>query len=246
MDKRISVVIPVYNAADSLRELYQRLASTLQKITDDFEVIMVDDNSQDESYQQILRLHKKDNRIKGIKLAKNFGQQNALICGFNYTTGDYVVTIDDDLQHSPEDIIKLYNTIIEGYEVVYAIPVNRKHRFYRRIGSKLTDLLLSWITSKGREIKVSSFRIMTGELVEKITDHQTAFVYISAIILQYTNNINNIFVSHNNRKYGSSNYNFIKSVRLFLKLFIYYSDLSLVKLLRAKKPQYRIEQKIGF
>lgn len=245
MNKRISVVIPVYNAAGSLSELYQRLVNVLQKITDTFEVIMVDDNSQDESYQQILQLHKKDNRIKGIKLARNFGQQNALICGFNYVKGDYIINIDDDLQHSPEDIIRLYDTIIEGYEVVYGIPVNKKHKFYRKIGSKLTDLLLAWITSKDRDIRVSSFRIMTGELVEKIIDHQTAFVYISAIILQYTDNINNIFVSHNSRKYGSSNYNFIKSARLFLKLFIYYGNFSLLKLFRSEKPQYRIEEKIG-
>ncbi len=246
MGESVSVVIPVYNGAVSLAELYQRLANTLQKITDDFEIIMVDDYSRDKSYNQMLQLHKKDNRVKAIKLAENFGQQNALICGFNYIKGDYVVTLDDDLQHNPEDIIKLYNTIIKGYEVVYGIPEDREYNFYRKIGSKMTNLLFGLITSKKPEIRVSSFRIMTRDLIEKIVKHKAGFVYISAIILQFTDNIGNIYVSHNNRKYGKSNYNFIKLARLFIKLYLYYGNLSLLKLFRSKNPQYIIEEKIGF
>lgn len=246
MGDSISVVIPVYNAANSMVELYQRLANTLEKITDDFEIIMIDDHSRDKSYNQILQLHKKDNRVKAIKLAENVGQQNALICGFNYIKGDYVITLDDDLQHRPEDIIKLYNTIIKGYEVVYGISEDREYSFYRKMGSKMTNFLFGLITPKKPEIKVSSFRIMTLELIGKVIKHKAAFVYISAIILQHTDNIGNIYVTHKNRKYGKSNYNFMKLTRLFIKLYIYHGNLSLLKLFRSKKPQYIIEEKIGF
>lgn len=246
MGDSISVVIPVYNAENSLAELHHRLSKTLQKITEDYEIIMVDDFSVDDSYTQILQLHKKDKKVKAIKLARNFGQQNALICGFNYIKGDYVVTIDDDLQHNPEDIINLYNTIRKGYQVVYCIPVNREYRIYRKIGSKLTNILFSLITPKKRGIRVSSFRIMTRELVEKIIKNEDSFVYISALILQYTDNIANIYVSHIDRKYGKSNYNFMNLARLFIKLYIYHGNLSLLKLFRSKEPQYIIKEKKSF
>jgi undecaprenyl-phosphate 4-deoxy-4-formamido-L-arabinose transferase len=246
MQESISVVIPVYNAANSLTELYQRLTNTLNKIANNFEIIMVDDYSRDESYNQILQLHRKDNRVKAIKLADNFGQQNALFCGFNYVKGDYIVTLDDDLQHRPEEIINLYNTIKKGYEVVYGIPEDREYSFYRKIGSKMTNCLFSLITPKRPDIRVSSFRIMTRDLIENIVQYRSAFVYISAIILQYTDNIGNIEIGHKSRRYGNSNYNFVKLVRLFFKLYIYHGNLPLLELFRSKEPQYIIEEKIGF
>lgn len=247
MGDSISVVIPVFNGANSLLELYQRLVKTLEEITDDFEIIMIDDFSIDNSYDRIFHLHKKDNRVKGIKLAKNFGQQNALICGFNYVKGDYVVTLDDDLQHRPEDIILLYNTIKRNYDLVYGIPENRQYSFYRKIGSKMTNYLFDLITFKKRKIRVSSFRIIKRDLVEKVISHnpELSFVYISAIILQYTDKIANITVQHNNRKHGKSNYNFVKLIKLFLKLYFYYGSLSILKLFQSKKPQYLIEEKVG-
>lgn len=246
MGERISVVIPVYNSEYSLVELYQRLTNALQIITDDYEIIMIDDYSKDDSYEQILQLHKKDNRVKAIKLAENFGQQNAIICGFNYIKGNYVITLDDDLQYNPEDIINLYNTIIKGYEVVYGIPEDRDYSFYRKIGSKLTNYLFGLITPKNPGIRVSSFRIMTRELVEKVVKYKSSFVYISAIILKHTKNITNIYITHNERKYGKSNYNFIKLAQLFIKLYIYHGNLSLLTLFRSKKPQFIIEEMVGF
>ncbi|MFW6035210.1 MAG: glycosyltransferase family 2 protein [Halothermotrichaceae bacterium] len=246
MGNSISVVIPVYNAADSLVELYQRLVSTIQKITDDFEIVMVDDHSVDKSYKQMLKLHKKDNRVKVIRLAENFGQQNALICGFNYISGNYVVTLDDDLQHRPEDIVKLYNTIKNGYEVVYGIPEDRDYNLYRKLGSKITNILFGLITPKKSDIRVSSFRIMTRKIIKKIIKEKSAFVYISVIILKHTDNIGNIYVSHKSRKHGKSNYTFIKLARLFIKLYIYHGNFPFLKILSSKKPQFIISEKVGF
>ncbi len=245
MGDSISVVIPVYNGANSMIELYKRLINSLERITDDFEIVLVDDRSKDTSYAQMLELHKKDNRVKAVKLAENAGQQNALICGFNYVKGDYVVTLDDDLQHRPEDIIELYKMIKQGYEVVYGIPREREDSVYRVGGSKLTNLLFGLITPKKPEIRVSSFRMMTAELVEKIIQHRAAFVYISVIILQQTDKIGNIYVTHQNRKYGKSNYNLLKLIRLFIKIYIYHGHLPVLKIFRSKKPQYIIEEKKG-
>ena len=242
MSVLFSVVIPVYNGENSLEELYLQIKLSLEKITDQFEIIMVDDSSQDKSYSKIIELSRRDKRIKGIKLAQNFGQQNAIICGFNYVNGDFIITMDDDLQHEPKDIIKLYRKIREGYDAVYAIPEDREYTFYRRLGSKLTNYLFDLITDKNSRIRVSSFRIMNRDLVNKITAEKSSFVYISAILLKYTDKIANIFVSHSERKYGDSNYNIFKLTSLFLKLYIYYGNLSFLQYFRRDKDQYIIEE----
>lgn len=142
MGDSISVVIPVYNSENALVELYKRLTFTIKSLNLDFEIIFIDDNSSDNSYQKILELSNNDPRVKGIKLAYNFGQQNAIICGFNFVKNDYVITLDDDLQHNPEDIKKLYKKIKKGYDAVYAIPQNREYGFFRKLGSKLTNYFL--------------------------------------------------------------------------------------------------------
>ncbi|HKL76317.1 MAG TPA: glycosyltransferase family 2 protein [Halanaerobiales bacterium] len=242
MADNISVVIPVYNSENALFELYQKLKKTLESLEVKFEIILIDDNSIDDSYKKIVELNNKDKRVKGIKLAQNFGQQNAIICGFNYVKYDYVITLDDDLQHQPEDLIKLYNKIKEGYDVVYAIPQNREYGFFRKLGSKLTNFLFNLITSKNKDIRVSSYRIIKSDLVEKITESKSSFVYISAILLKYTNNIGNIYVSHYDRKHGKSNYNIINLIKLFMNLYIYYGNLSILKYLRKDSEQFSVEK----
>ncbi len=241
MSVLFSVVIPVYNGENSLEELYLQIKLSLEKITDQFEIILVDDSSQDKSYSKIVELSRRDKRIKGIKLVQNFGQQNALICGFNYVNGVYIVTMDDDLQHDPENIINLYQKIKEGYDAVYAVPKDREYSFYRKMGSKLTNYLFDLITNKSHSTRVSSFRIIKKELVDKIRTEKTSFVYISAVLLKYTDKIANIYVSHSERKYGDSNYNIFKLSRLFLKLYIYYGNFTFLKYLRREKEQFIIE-----
>ncbi|HMA60201.1 MAG TPA: glycosyltransferase family 2 protein [Halanaerobiales bacterium] len=246
MQETISIVIPVYNSYNSLEELYNKLTKTLEKNFDNYELIMVDDHSQDESFKKLKELHEKDNRIKVIKLAYNFGQQNALMCGFHHSSGDYIVTMDDDLQHLPEDVIELYQEIKKGYDIVYGIPAERQHLFYRRIGSYLTDKIFNLITNKSKNIRVSSFRILKRSLLNKVIKDKRSFVYLSAIILDSTDNIGNIYIEHEDRKHGDSNYNFFKLFKLFAKLYIYYSNNKLLRIFRKTNPQYIIEEKMGF
>ncbi len=246
MKETISIVIPVYNSYNSLEELYNRLTKTLEKNFDNHELIMVDDHSQDESFKKLKELHEKDNRIKVIKLAENFGQQNALMCGFHHSSGDYIVTMDDDLQHLPADVIELYQEIKKGYDIVYGIPAERQHLFYRRIGSYLTDKVFNLITNKSKNIRVSSFRILKRSLLKKVIQDKRAFVYLSAIILDLTDNIGNIYIEHEDRKHGDSNYNFFKLFKLFAKLYIYYSNNKILGIFRKNNPQYDIEDKMGF
>lgn len=237
----ISIVIPVYNSEHSLAELYLSIKKSVLTNDLDFELILVDDNSSDKSYQKILELNNFDNRVKGISLASNYGQQNAIFCGFNYAAGNYIITMDDDLQHNPQDIFILYQKIKEGYDIVYAIPETREYKFYRKLGSKLTNLLFNLITPKSNDKRVSSYRILNREMLQKIINSQKSFIYISAISLKEKAKIANVYTQREQRKYGHSNYNFLKLLKLFVKLFIYYGEFSFLKLLRSNKEQYSIK-----
>lgn len=237
-----SVIVPVYNSRQSLFELYWRVCQVMQQLAADFELILVDDFSLDDSYQQIKKLARFDQRVKGIRLAQNFGQQNAIFCGLQQARGDYLVTLDDDLQHSPEDIIKLYAKIKEGYQLVYALPEKRQYKFYRRWGSKLTNFLFGLITSKTSAIRVSSFRIMQKDLAEKIIKTNKHFIYLSALLLEQTDEIANIYTDQSKRKYGESNYNLIKLTLLFGRLYLYYGNLFFLQYLRKKGKQYLIAE----
>ncbi len=239
----ISVVIPVYNSRDSLEELYERLSTVFKSICNHYEIILVDDGSQDNSYEIMQRLHHKDPKVKIIQLNGNFGQQNALMCGFYYAYGDYVVTIDDDLQHRPEEIYKMIQKLDDGYDVVFGIPIKKQHSFYRNIGSKMTDYLFNKICLKPKNIKVSSFRAIKKNIIEQIIKDETSFVYISAIIYKNTQNIGNVHVKHDARKYGKSNYNFIKLFKLFTKLYIYYSNTLFFRGFKRSCPQFEIKDK---
>lgn len=242
MSDLISIVVPVYNGENSLEELYSAIKKMAAANKLDFELIFVDDNSPDHSYDKILELSKKDNRVKGIRLAQNFGQQNAIFCGFNFASGDYIITMDDDLQHKPSDIVLLYQKIKEGFDVVYAIPEGREYSFYRRLGSKLTNWLFNLITSKSEKTRVSSFRIISRKMLQKIKASDKSFIYISAIILEKEAEIANIYTKQQQRKYGESNYNFFKLLQLFLKLYLYYGRFPFLKYLHSQKKQYIIAE----
>ncbi len=246
MWENISVVIPVYNSSKALEELFRRLNDFLKSNFYNHEIIMVDDGSKDNSYEKMRELHSKDKRVKIISLARNYGQQNALMCGFRYSTNKYIVTMDDDLQHRPAEIEKLIRKAEEGYDVVYGISDdNRYQHFYRKLGSKLTNHLFNILTDKKQDIRVSSFRIMNRDILQKVITCDKSFVYISAIIFKYTENIANVRIKHSERRYGASNYTFLKLFKLFCKLYIYYSDCTLLEVFRTKKPQYIIRDAQG-
>ncbi|WP_291632640.1 glycosyltransferase family 2 protein [Clostridium sp.] len=243
MQQSITVVVAVYNSENSIDQLHKVLTKELNKFCSHYEIIMVDDGSVDNSYREMKRLHNIDSRVKVIQLDGNFGQQNALMCGFHYSTGEYVVTIDDDLQHPPEEIYKLKKKIDEGYDVVYAIPIIKKHSGYRKIGSKMTDYMFNKICSKPKNIKVSSFRIIRKNIVKEIIKDNTSFVYISAITFKNTRSISNVEVKHDLRKYGKSNYNFYKLFKLYIKLYLYYSNHKIFKKFISSKQQFKIKDK---
>lgn len=226
LDQDVSIVIPVYNSAQSIRELIRRLVTTLEARESTFEIILVDDCSRDDSREVIRVLEAVDSRIVLIALDQNSGQQSAIKTGLAQSRGRKVITIDDDLQQQPEDIMLLLDEIKKGFDVVYGIPDRAGYPFYRQLGSNLVDLFFTLILKKPKRIRVGSFRVLNRETVEQIIKDQTPFVYITAITLRFTKNIGNVKVAFKQRRYGKSNYTIKKLSQLLLRLFYYYGCLN--------------------
>ena len=206
-----SVVVPVYNSENTLEELYARLKDVFENtMQEEFELILVDDSSRDNSYVVMEKLHRKDNRVKIIQMAKNFGQHPALLCCFSFAKGDFIITMDDDLQHSPEEIPKMA-AAIKGHDdvdVIIAKYENRKHNFIRRLGTRISVYATSKMLNKDPNLEITSFRLMRRFIVEAILNTNTHLPQIGNLLVQISNRIINVPVHHDPRKVGKSNYTF--------------------------------------
>lgn len=240
----ISVIVPVYNGSLSIETLFHQLNKVLNSLPSQYEIILVDDYSQDNSWEIIKDLHNKHDHIKAFRLNKNYGQQSALLCGMEAASYDYVVTIDDDLQHKPDYIGVLVKEIQKGYDLVYCVFNQSYHSFYRKLGSKLTNQLFNFVLKKSKDIKISSFRIIRKSIVQEIIKQQKGYVYISASALRLTKKVKSINVAHQARKYGESNYNFKKLLKIFLKIYIYYSSNPLCRFFRKNEPIYEVVERL--
>ena len=206
-----SVVVPVYNSENTLEELYARLKDVFENtMQEEFELILVDDSSRDNSYVVMEKLHRKDNRVKIIQMAKNFGQHPALLCGFSFAKGDFIITMDDDLQHRPEEIPKMAAAIKEhdDVDVIIAKYENRKHNFIRRLGTRISVYAISKMLNKDPNLEITSFRLMRRFIVEAILNTNTHLPQIGNLLVQSSNRIINVPVHHDPRKVGKSNYTF--------------------------------------
>lgn len=243
MPESLSVVIPVYNSEQTLDEIFNRLSRAVPLLSEYYEMIFVDDGSKDHSFEKLKELHQKDQRVKLIQLTGNFGQQHALMCGLNYACGDLIITMDDDLQHPPEEIEKLLCKIRTGYDVVYGIPKFKEHDKHRNAGSAFVNLVFSLLFLKPPGIRIGSFRVLKKGLVQKIIQEKRPFVYVSALTFQHTRKVANVLVNHDRRKYGISNYSLTKLLVVFLNIIICFL-YQFFRFSMCKKPQYEIRDQI--
>ena len=211
----LSVVIPVYNSENTLKPLINRIEKTLaDKLK--YEIILVNDSSEDNSYYICKELASKSKIIKFIHLSKNFGQHNAILAGLHFTKGDKIIFIDDDLQTSPEEMWKLINKINEGFDVVYADYFEKKHSFLRNLGTKMNSFMAKVLIGKPKDLKISSYFIIRKYLVKELIKYENPNPYLAGLVLRSTDKIANVKVTHDKRSIGISNYNFIKLFRLWL------------------------------
>lgn len=218
---KISVVIPSYNGWDRLSRLCIKIKKSLviNFKLEDFEIIIVDDGSKNRSDKLITELRNIGMDVKGVFLKKNYGQQYATLAGLKVSGGDYIVTLDDDLSHNPEDITELFSTIQKGkFDVAYGIPKSSKTGLLRKSGSVLRDSIFNIFFKKPKGISVSSFRILNRVLVNNIITDISEYRYLSVEILKHTQAIANIQVRYNREIEKISQYNFFKLSLLALSL----------------------------
>lgn len=221
---KLSVVIPIYGCKNALDELYLRLTKELLKITKNYEIILVNDNCPQNSWEVIEKICEKDIKVKGIKLSRNFGQMKAILAGLDNSTGDYIVVMDCDLQDRPEEIVKLYNKLNEGYDVVFARRVNRKDETIKKIISKIFYKIYSFATDHPYDETLCNFSISKRKVIEnycKMREEHRAFVmYIQWLGFKQTA----IDVVHDERFEGKSSYNFKKRINMATDILFSQSD----------------------
>jgi len=223
--KKYSVVIPVYNSNEGLPELCERLCNSLAGFN--YEIVLVDDGSRDNSWEVLKKeKSKRPNEIRIIRLSRNFGQHNAISCGINASGGDFMITMDDDLQHPPEEIVKLIRCQESNdADLVYGLPENRKHGVVRIAGS--------YFVTKSSKLfhgntEGSSFRLIKRELAQQIQRHQhKSMIYIDEILSWYTDNIHTTTVAHHTRKHGKSGYTSLSLIRLYFDIVFNHSAVPL-------------------
>lgn len=222
----ISIVIPVYNSSAIIDELYQCISQALQTYCT-YEIIFVNDCSKDISWQKITNLAKNNNSIVGINLRKNSGQDNALLAGLRIAKGNYSVIMDDDLQHNPNDIIKLHTECKKGFDVCFANFNKKKQSVFKNIGSNLNGKIAELLVSKPNGIYLSPFKIINKSTTSEIAKFAGPYPYIDGIILTITQNLTQTDTIHRARHSGKSNYTFSKSLSVFMKLFTGFSVIPL-------------------
>jgi glycosyltransferase involved in cell wall biosynthesis len=222
-----SIVVPVYNSAKTLEGLCARLVQTFISNGISFEIILVNDNSTDNSWDAIKRIKSNSSyNITAVNLSQNFGQHKALLCGFQQTKGDYVVTIDDDLQYFPEDILQLIEEQKKSNaNVVYGIYEDKKHAAWRNAGSNLIAKLFRHFASI--PVKGSSFKLISKEIINQIKNYNQPFVFLDEIIAWHSSNTSFTSIRHEERKEGTSGYSLFKLTKYSFQIIVSYTTLPL-------------------
>jgi len=215
--KKISICIPCYKSQDTIVKLTDGIKKEIKKHKGyDYEIVLVNDCSPDNTFKVISSLAKKDKHIKAYDLAKNFGESSALMAAYSKSTGDYVVRMDDDGEHNPKDLFKLINKLEEGYDYVCAEFKHYHHSLYKRIGSKFNY----WFLTKMMDIPsgsiMSSYNVCRRYVIDEIVKYNNPKPYIDGMVWAITTKTASVEIEHGYRYAGESGYNFKKSFQLWL------------------------------
>ena len=223
---RLSIVIPVYRSSATIPELYRRIVSALERVEPSFEIILVEDCGGDDSWRVINEIAARDKRVRGIQLSRNFGQHAATICGFSQAKGEWIATLDDDLEQAPESLPDLYRTALEGHDLVYGVYPQRSHKAWRNI----TSATARWLFNKAipsLNYTYTSFRVIRGDLARELQRFDSPFPFVDGYLSWLTNRYASVEVPHGVRANGSSNYTLKKLITHTVNIFVTFSDLPL-------------------
>ena len=227
MDYSIGIVIPVYNGALTIGNLIDKLIALLPYKNK--KIILVNDGSTDNSHEVCLKkVEQYPHIVTYLSLSKNFGEHNAVMAGLNYADTDYVVVMDDDFQNPPDEVEKLINVAVEGgYDVIYSYYEEKKHTFFRNLGSKFNDIVATFLLDKPPNLYLSSFKCINRFTVNEVIKYKGPFPYIDGLILRVTRNIGKVMVRHEERQINRSNYTLRKLIHLWLNMFVNFSVIPL-------------------
>ena len=223
-NNKLSVVVPVYMGQGFVRELYERVKKSVESIFFEFELILVNDASPDNSWQEIVALCKEDIRVKGINLSRNFGQHYAITAGLTFVTGEWVVVMDCDLQDVPEEIPKLYNKTCEGFSVVFAQRIDREDSWFKRTQSKMFHAVFDYLTDRKSDPTVANFGIYHRKVIEAVLEFGDCVKCFPLIVTYVGFATAYVPVLHVARKSGKSSYTFGKALRFGTDLMLAYSN----------------------
>lgn len=220
----ISIVVPLYRCAKAVKELTDRICSTLgaQKLS--FEIIYVNDASPAADWEAVTQIAQENTRVKGLNLSRNFGQHYAITAGLNYASGDWVVVMDGDLQDQPEDIPLLYNKAQEGFDIVLARRVERQHSLLKRTGSKWFYKTLAYLTDTEQNAEIANFGIYRKNVIAAILSMKDKTRYFPTMVRWVGFKRTEIGVNHAARKEGKSSYNLKALLNLALNTILSFSD----------------------
>ncbi len=221
---RYSFVIPCYRSERTIEKVVNEIIEIMkQKKNDSYEIILVNDCSPDGVWEVISKLANEHDNIVGISLAKNFGQHAALMAGYSRTTGDYIVSLDDDGQTPIDQLDVLLDKMNEGYDVVYAYYEEIKQKAYRKAGTWIANKLAESMLDMPKGFKGSSFYVAKRFIIDEILKYQNAYPYLGGLVFRTTKNIANVKTHHRDRIEGTSGYSFRKLVSLWLNGFTAFS-----------------------
>ena len=224
MSQLVSFVIPCYKSALTIEGVVKEITDAMAGLTAyEYEVILVNDCSPDDTFGVIRSICEKDGRIKGVNLAKNFGQHAALMAGFAQAKGELVVCLDDDGQTPADEVGKLLAGIEDGADVVYARYAHKQHSWFRNFGSKINELMTRVMLGKPKDLYVSSYFVARRFVIDEVLRYTNAFPYVIGLVLRSTKNIINVDVTHREREIGTSGYNFSKLLALWVNGFTSFS-----------------------
>lgn len=224
---KISVIVPVYNSSDTLHRLVAELGEVLPGVADEFELVLVNDGSPDNSWRVIEQLVEEHAWVRGIDLMRNYGQHNAVLCGIRDARYEVIVTMDDDLQHPPGEVPSLIEKLNEGYDVVYGVPRKMPHSWWRNIFSVITKYAISYVMGLKTVREISSFRALRTSIRSAFETYNGPEVLVDVLFSWGTSRFGIAHVNEAPRTVGKSNYSFSKLVRVALLVLTSYTTVPL-------------------
>jgi undecaprenyl-phosphate 4-deoxy-4-formamido-L-arabinose transferase len=222
--KLVSFVIPCYRSEHTIGSVVDEIRRTMPGLPQyDYEIILVNDCSPDNTFSAISALAEQDEHITAVDLAKNFGQHGALMAGFHHCVGDIVVCLDDDGQTPADEVGKLLDKLEEGYDVVYASYEHKQHSKFRNIGTKINNKMTEIMLGKPKELSIPSYLAAKRFVIDEMLNYRHCFPYVDGLVLRTTRHVCNVPVNHRQRMEGESGYTIGKLLSLWMNGFTAFS-----------------------